>query len=218
MRLVLLLGVFINEIAPLSATPARLKAKLEPLGVLPITRQDIINLMVNPFTEKFQPILEFARVEVGLKQKEIAKLVEEVAVKCLEEGCKVCYCRTILILRLNFVFIQGKMVRKLYDNFPSLHDVIVNTVIRRYRLDVDKLPPSEDEEACRIYRAPLCREFNDLATDEETSDAVIGPNAAEVAGNEEVDDMSVDEDSTSGPAPLSSAPRDAMPELASSLI
>lgn len=89
-RLVLLLGVFINDITPLSATPARLKAKLEPLGILPITRQDILNLMVNPFIEKYQPILEFVRVEVGLKQKEIVKLAEEVAVRCLEEGCKVC--------------------------------------------------------------------------------------------------------------------------------
>jgi len=85
-----LLGVFINDITPLSATPARLKSKLEPLGVLPITRQDIFNVLINPFVEKYQPILEFARVEVGLKQKDVDRLVEEVAIRCLEEGCKVC--------------------------------------------------------------------------------------------------------------------------------
>jgi hypothetical protein len=56
---------------------------------MPVTRKDIFNVMVNPFVEKYQPILEFARAEVGLKQKEINLLVEEVAVRCLEEGCKV---------------------------------------------------------------------------------------------------------------------------------
>ena len=89
-RLVLLLGVFINDHTPLSATPIRLKSKLEPLGLLPITRRDIFNVMINPFVEKYQSILEFARTEVGLSQKEIGVLVQEVAVRCLSEGCKAC--------------------------------------------------------------------------------------------------------------------------------
>ena len=88
-RLVLLLGVFINDHTPLSATPIRLKSKLEPLGLLPIARQDVFNVMINPFVEKYQSILEFARTEVGLSQKEIGGLVQEVAVRCLSEGCKV---------------------------------------------------------------------------------------------------------------------------------
>ena len=89
-RLVLLLGVFINDHTPLSATPIRLKSKLEPLGLLPITKRDIFNVMVNPFVEKYQSILEFAKTEVGLSQKEIGVLVQEVVVRCLSEGCKVC--------------------------------------------------------------------------------------------------------------------------------
>lgn len=92
-RLVLLLGVFINDHTPLSATPIRLKSKLEPLGLLPITKQDIFNVMINPFVEKYQSILEFARTEVGLSQKEIGMLVQDVAVRCLAEGCKVCLFR-----------------------------------------------------------------------------------------------------------------------------
>lgn len=90
-RLVLLLGVFINDHTPLSATPARLKSKLEPLGLLPITRQDVFNVTINPFVEKYQSILEFARTEVGLSQKEIGVLAQEVAVRCLSEGCKACF-------------------------------------------------------------------------------------------------------------------------------
>ena len=94
-RLVLLLGVFINDHTPLSATPIRLKSKLEPLGLLPITRRDIFNVMINPFVEKYQSILEFARTEVGLSQKEIGVLAQEVAVRCLSEGCKVCLPPTV---------------------------------------------------------------------------------------------------------------------------
>lgn len=109
------------------------------------------------------------------------------------------------------------MLRKLYDNFPTLHDVIVNTVIRRYRLDVDKLPPSEDQEACRLYRAPLCREFSDSVAGDGTSDGVT----TEVSGNdEEADymslDVDVDADAEQAP-PGSTASHDTMPELVSPL-
>ena len=64
------------------------RKRLKSLGLLPITRQDVFNVMVNPFVEKYQSILEFARTEVGLSQKEIGVLVQEVAVRCLSEGCK----------------------------------------------------------------------------------------------------------------------------------
>jgi hypothetical protein len=116
-RLVLLLGVFINDNTPLSATPTRLKSKLEPLGVLPITRQDIFNLLINPFVEKYQPILEFARVEVGLKQKDTDALIEEVAIRCLEEGCKV---RALVLVRyMKYAeYTQGKDAPKIIRNNP----------------------------------------------------------------------------------------------------
>jgi hypothetical protein len=89
-RLVLLLTVFLSDNCLIHTTPSFLKSKLEPLGLLPLTRRDIYNALVNPFIERSSAILEFAMVEVELKEKEVDELLEEVAVKCLEIGCKVC--------------------------------------------------------------------------------------------------------------------------------
>jgi len=158
-RLVLLLGVFINDHTPLSATPARLKSKLEPLGLLPITRQDVYNVMINPFVEKYQSILEFARTEVGLSQKEIGVLVQEVAVRCLSEGCKARFSFSPGALTILNRVLQGKILSKLYESFPGVHDVIVANTLARFRIDVDNLPSWEDTDSASSYRAPLCRDY-----------------------------------------------------------
>jgi hypothetical protein len=88
-RTVLLLTVFISDNCLAHTTPATFKSKLEPLGLLPVSKRDIYNVMINPFVDRYAPILTFARVEVGMNTKEVMELVEEVAVKCLEIGCKV---------------------------------------------------------------------------------------------------------------------------------
>jgi hypothetical protein len=88
-RLVLLLTVFLSDNCLAHTTPATLRNKLDPLGLLPLTRQDIFNVLTNPFVERSTPILEFARAEVGLSSKDVLDLVEQVAVTCLEIGCKV---------------------------------------------------------------------------------------------------------------------------------
>jgi hypothetical protein len=90
-RLVILLTIFLSDNCLTHTTPASLKSKFELLGVLPLTRKDIYNVLLNPFVERYMPILEFAKVEVGLGGKEIRALIEEVAVKCLEIGCKVSF-------------------------------------------------------------------------------------------------------------------------------
>jgi hypothetical protein len=88
-RTVLLLTVFISDNCLAHTTPATFKSKLEPLGLLPLSRRDIFNVLINPFVDRYTSILAFARVEVGMNMKEVMELVEEVAVKCLEIGCKV---------------------------------------------------------------------------------------------------------------------------------
>jgi hypothetical protein len=88
-RLVLLLTVFLSDNCLSHTTPATLKGKLEPLGLTPLTRKDVYNVMINPFIEKYSPIIEYSKVEIGLSAKAINDLVEEVAIKCLEVGCKV---------------------------------------------------------------------------------------------------------------------------------
>jgi hypothetical protein len=46
--------------------------------------------LLNPFIEHCAAILNFAATEVGLSKNELKELLDEVAVKCLEIGCKVC--------------------------------------------------------------------------------------------------------------------------------
>ena len=61
---------------------------------------------------------------------------------------------TVLKCRL-----QGKMLRKLYESFPGVHDVIVSSALTRFRIDVDSLPSWEDTDSAGSYRAPLCRDY-----------------------------------------------------------
>jgi hypothetical protein len=55
--------------------------------------------------------------------------------------------------------LQGKMLRKLYESFPGVHDVIVSSVLTRFQIDVDSLPSWEDTGSAGSYRAPLCRDY-----------------------------------------------------------
>lgn len=78
-------------------THSAIRTKLETLGVAPITRQDLFNVLINPFIERYHSVISFARREVivnngglkGMNVSEIESLVEEVASRCLEIACKV---------------------------------------------------------------------------------------------------------------------------------
>jgi hypothetical protein len=72
-------------------------ATLDALGISPLTRTDVFNVLINPFVEKYHTVFEYARQEIcggdegtkGMDNFEITKLAEDVTVKCLEIGCKV---------------------------------------------------------------------------------------------------------------------------------
>ena len=98
-------------------------------------------MMLNPFIEKFSGIVEYAKVYVGLRSKEVKELLEEVAIKCLEVSCK------------------GKMLKRLVESYPALKGTIATLVVEKYQLDLDDLPCHEDEDACRAYEASLCRDY-----------------------------------------------------------
>jgi len=76
-----------------------LRAKLETLGLMPITRRDVFNILVNPFVESFDSLLEFAAEEIGVKEDgskgmgraERVDLVTGVVTKCVEISCKVSF-------------------------------------------------------------------------------------------------------------------------------
>ncbi|KAH9950579.1 hypothetical protein B0H21DRAFT_722324 [Amylocystis lapponica] len=149
-RLVLLLTVFINEPLPVAPTQSTLnvyttkcKEVIESLGLNPVTRQDIFDVLVNKFVpDRFGGVLEFARVALNISRKDIMTLVQDVALACLEIGCK------------------GKMVKRLVEAYEYLHDVIAAHVLRKHRLSLEDLPSSEDEKACRHFGAVLCRNFS----------------------------------------------------------
>lgn len=79
-------------------SPASLHAQLQVLGLTPVTKKDVSDILLNPFVERYLPLLDYAKKEVGenhdgsrgMGLKEITVLVEEVAGKCLEISCKVC--------------------------------------------------------------------------------------------------------------------------------
>jgi hypothetical protein len=93
----MLIAVFILP-DNLHHSPASLHAQLQVLGLTPVTRKDVFNILVNPFVERYQPLLDYAKREIGEQQegtkgmglKELTGLVEEVAGRCLEISCKVC--------------------------------------------------------------------------------------------------------------------------------
>ena len=74
-----------------------IRTKLELLGLSPVSRRDLFNVLVNPFVEKFDCVLSYGRHEVsmkdgspkGMSQLDIEDLVQDVAVRCLDIACKV---------------------------------------------------------------------------------------------------------------------------------
>lgn len=54
---------------------------------------------------------------------------------------------------------QGKTIRRLVEGF-HFQETLADAAIQRYTLSIADLPPSEDEQACAAYEAPLCRDFS----------------------------------------------------------
>jgi len=125
------------------------------------------------------------------------------------------------------------MLRKLYESFPGVHDVIVSNTLTRFQIDVDNLPSWEDTDSAGSYRAPLCRDygcsFHALMAGNYTAeeDREDGFEVGSVAGNAlEIEDVVMTEAGgsshggenlvTSSTSPLGyirSSSSDSMPEL-----
>jgi len=128
--------------------------------------------------------------------------------------------------------IQGKMLRKLYESFTGVHDVIVSNTLTRFRIDVDNLPSWEDSDSTGSYRAPLCRDYGcsfhapmagSYTAEEDGEDGIDG---GSVAGNvHEIEDVVMAEAgggyhheqnpvvSSSSSSYILSSSSDSMPEL-----
>ncbi|KAI6044807.1 hypothetical protein EDC04DRAFT_2932465 [Pisolithus marmoratus] len=139
-RTVMLLTVFLFD-GLLQPPLSTAKSKLQSLNLLPLTRQDLLVILTNPFIERPLTILDYAREEMGMSPKAIKELVHEVAVMCLGIGSK------------------GKTLKKLTEYY-GFKDFIAEAAVQRYTLSVADLPPLEDEQACAAYEAPLCPDYS----------------------------------------------------------
>lgn len=92
-RVVMLLTICLSDGTwALTAMPEAVTSfhgKLEAIGLLPLTREDLFNIMINPFVEKHALLLEYAKEEMGMSVKDAKELVQDVAIKCLEIASKV---------------------------------------------------------------------------------------------------------------------------------
>ena len=158
-RHVLLLQVFVCEIAATPVLPTaaptnsellgawqtfvdKCQQKIESISLAPVKRLDLLEVLSSKFApEKFQGILIYGQLNLGMSSKAVDELVREVAFRCLEVGCK------------------GKMLKKIVELHPPVEDALRRRVMEKYRLTVDDLPPWEDEDSCMLYEAPLCQDF-----------------------------------------------------------
>lgn len=138
----------------------------------PVSKRDVYNILVNPFVDRYEVLLKYARWGVnkdnrsGMAESEIRELLEEVAEKCLELGCKVSnsnlfsmvLCEHSLVNPCGLSF-QGRFLKKLYEEHSFLRSVITRLVLEKYQITLQCLPCSDDLEACRSFKAKLCQDF-----------------------------------------------------------
>ncbi|THH01557.1 hypothetical protein EW026_g1174 [Hermanssonia centrifuga] len=119
-----------------------LRGKIESIGLHPIKRADLLEVLASRFApERLNGVLEYGRSILGLSRNEIEGVLQELAFRCLEIGCK------------------GKLLKKLVELYPFLADAIRERVLKKYKIDLDDLPPWQDEVACSMFEAPLCQDF-----------------------------------------------------------
>ncbi|KAM5535030.1 hypothetical protein V8D89_011258 [Ganoderma adspersum] len=155
-RLVMLLTIFLSDPTPVppqiwhtvESSPAIARFvdacsdEIEELELGPLTRKDIVDILLSKFVpERFGGILAYARSALDLDAEATKSIITEVALGCLEIGCK------------------GKMLAKLVDAYGYLSDVLAVHIVKNYRVQVEDLPPVEDEKACREFSAPLCADL-----------------------------------------------------------
>lgn len=54
-----------------------------------VKRKDLLDVLVSPWCDRFQPILLFAVEQLHMDERQIYSLLEEAAIKSLGVSCKV---------------------------------------------------------------------------------------------------------------------------------
>ncbi|KAI0260220.1 hypothetical protein BC834DRAFT_1012888 [Gloeopeniophorella convolvens] len=137
-RLVMLLTVFLGS--P-SAGPDTLHAELQRLNLVPVSEDDIIHILLNPFVENLSPILAYAAAHCGISDSStLGPFLAEIVVRCME------------------IALKGNMLRSMCNSHPALKGAIIYAASTTYRLSLEDLPSSEREEECAAFEARLCRD------------------------------------------------------------
>lgn len=66
-----------------------MKERLAELKLEPLSRDDIVIVLSNPFAERCGLLLDYALKEIGMEEASLEKLIKEVAFRSLEEPSKV---------------------------------------------------------------------------------------------------------------------------------
>ncbi|KIN93376.1 hypothetical protein M404DRAFT_948149 [Pisolithus tinctorius Marx 270] len=184
-RTAMLLTVFLFDGMLQPSSPLTMaKSKLQSLNLLPVTRQDILTILTNPFIEKPIIILDYAREEMDMSPKAIKELVHEVVVTCLGVGSK------------------GKTIRRLTEYY-GLKEFVAEAAVQRYTLSIADLPPLEDEQACAAYEAPLCPDYSSTKASRVSSNATHQRSAN---GSSNTEPLGTDE--APGPSSAAESPRE----------
>ncbi len=153
----MLLTVFLPGDNNLNVTNVR--EQLATLKLGQITKTDMRNLMINPYMEHFNGLVDYMRQEVvsdvthkkGMTSSEVLTLVEEVACRCLEIGCKVCPEQNYMrFYRLMGVY-QGRMLQRVCDTYPSARKAIAKAVSEIHQVDVDDVSKDRKYKLCRPW-------------------------------------------------------------------
>ncbi|KAF8073689.1 hypothetical protein FPV67DRAFT_1576507 [Lyophyllum atratum] len=151
-RLVMLI-IFFNTTENLHSSPLAIHRKLEALNLTPVSREDVFNILINPFVDRYQVLLDYAKWELGEKEggkkgmapKEFRGLVGDVVSKCLEVACK------------------GKLLKKLQEGYSFVPDAIIKAVQGKFQIAIEDLPNWDDFDACAAFEAKLCRDYTKYA-------------------------------------------------------
>ena len=107
-------------------------------------------------------------------------------------------------------------MKKLYEDYSFLHDVIPRIVLENYQISLEDLPPSSDLDACQRFEAKLCQDFTKSAN-RDSEHAIISED--EDDDDLESDFMEVEDDRGSEDIPkddvasLVSKPTPEMPDI-----
>ncbi|KIJ54821.1 hypothetical protein M422DRAFT_221215 [Sphaerobolus stellatus SS14] len=118
-------------------TRETLKAKLEHLGVLPLTKRDLLDILISPWCERLHPLLLWARVEMEMTEKELFVLAEEAALKSLGTSCK------------------GKLIKCIVETYGTIRDSIEAYIERDHRVHLHDIPDCWTDAKHERYSSAL---------------------------------------------------------------